>query len=93
MFPDLDETLVGNAIGLILPPDILDIEKQEFENILQELTQPLKAEKELKDYEECLEYSQQVSAGLVKGAEYVGRGMVKGAVKSSEWMYLGNEIF
>ena len=28
----------GNAIGLILPNDILDVEKQEFETILQNLT-------------------------------------------------------
>ena len=76
----------GNAIGLILPNDILDVEKQEFEAILQNLT---KADQELKQYEECLEYSEQVSEGLKKGAEYVGRGMVKGAIKSSEWMYLG----
>ena len=80
----------GNAIGLILPNDILDVEKQEFEAILQNLT---KADQELKQYEECLEYSEQVSEGLKKGAEYVGRGMVKGAIKSSEWMYLGLYIF
>ena len=86
MFPDLDESLVGNAIGLILPNDILDVEKQQFEAILQSLT---KEDKDLKQYEECLEYSEQVSEGLKKGAEYVGRGMVKGAIKSSEWMYLG----
>jgi len=88
MFPDLDDSLVGNAIGLILPNDILDVEKQEFEAILQNLT---KADQDLKQYEECLEYSEQVSEGLKKGAEYVGRGMVKGAIKSSEWMYLGAE--
>ena len=80
----------GNAIGLILPNDILDVEKQEFEAILQNLT---KADQELKQYEECLEYSEQVSEGLKKGAEYVGRGMVKGAIKSSEWMYLGKYFF
>ena len=80
----------GNAIGLILPNDILDVEKQEFEAILQNLT---KADQELKQYEECLEYSEQVSEGLKKGAEYVGRGMVKGAIKSSEWMYLGLYFF
>ena len=71
---------------MILPNDILDIEKQEFERILEELTKD-----DLKDYEEALEYSTQVSAGLMKSAEVVGRGMVKGAIKSSEWMYLGAE--
>ena len=76
----------GNAIGLILPNDILDVEKQQFEEILQNLT---KEDQDLKQYDECLEYSEQVSEGLKKGAEYVGRGMVKGAIKSSEWMYLG----
>ena len=80
----------GNAIGLILPNDILDVEKQEFEAILQNLT---KADQDLKQYEECLEYSEQVSEGLKKGAEYVGKGMVKGAIKSSEWMYLGLYFF
>ena len=87
MFPDLDESIEGNAIGLILPNDILDVEKQEFERILEELTKT----EDLKDYEDALEYSTQVSAGLMKGAEMVGRGMVKGAIKSSEWMYLGAE--
>ena len=76
MFPDLDENQIGNAVGLILPADILDIEKQEFEHFLEELSKDPRAD--LKEYEECLEYSTQVSAGLVKGAEYVGRGMVKG---------------
>jgi hypothetical protein len=57
---------------------------------LQNLT---KADQDLKQYEECLEYSEQVSEGLKKGAEYVGRGMVKGAIKSSEWMYLGLYFF
>ena len=57
---------------------------------MQNLT---KADQELKQYEECLEYSEQVSEGLKKGAEYVGRGMVKGAIKSSEWMYLGRYFF
>ena len=57
---------------------------------MQNLT---KADQDLKQYEECLEYSEQVSEGLKKGAEYVGRGMVKGAIKSSEWMYLGLYFF
>ena len=35
LFPDLDENVEGNAIGLILPSDILPIEKQELETILQ----------------------------------------------------------
>ena len=48
-----------------------------------------KEDQDIKQYEEALEYSGQVSEGLKKGAEYVGRGMVKGAIKSSEWMYIG----
>lgn len=89
MFPDLDENIIGNAIGLILPDDILDVEKADFEAILSALTAA--PSNELKEYDECLEYSSQVSAGLIKGAEVVGRGMVKGAIKSSEWMYIGAE--
>ena len=69
MFPDLDESIEGNAIGLILPNDILDVEKLEFERLLQELT---KSPEDLKEYDECLEYSAQVSAGLIKSAEVVG---------------------
>ncbi len=91
MFPDLDseEAQIGNAIGLILPPDILDLEKQQFEEILTRLTTDPRAD--LKEYDECLEYSAQVSDSLIKGAEAMGRGMVKGAIKSSEWMYIGAE--
>ena len=88
MFPDLDENVEGNAIGLILPNDILDVEKQQLENILQELTY---LPEDLKEYDDTLEYSAQISSGLIQGAEIIGKGMVKGAIKSSEWMYLGAE--
>ena len=74
LFPDLDENVEGNAIGLILPKDILDVEKEQLENILQKLTQ----NEDLKQYDDCLEYSSQISSGLIMGAEMVGKGMVKG---------------
>ena len=74
LFPDLDVNVEGNAIGLILPKDILDVEKQQLENLLQKLTQ----NEDLKQYDDCLEYSSQISSGLITGAEMVGKGMVKG---------------
>ncbi len=55
LFPDLDDSIEGNAIGLILPPDILDIEKQRFEAIIQELTTSKK--EDLSEYDQYLEYS------------------------------------
>ena len=86
LFPDLDENVEGNAIGLILPKDILDVEKEQLENILQKLTQ----NEDLKQYDDCLEYSSQISSGLIMGAEMVGKGMVKGTFV---WVTRSGSIF
>ncbi len=91
LFPDIDESIEGNAIGLILPPDILPIEKAQFEGLLEKLTASEK--EDLSEYDQYLEFSGELSEGLVKGAEFVGRGMVKGAMKSGVLLHYGAEKF
>ena len=88
MFPDLDESIEGNAIGLILPPTVTDTEKKRFEDILNSFTATKKGE-DISNYDEYIEYSEKVSQGLTKGAEMVGWGMVKASVKGGELMQVG----
>ena len=63
MFPDLDESVEGNAIGLVLPPTVTDIEKKKFESILNEFTATKKGE-DVSNYNEYIDYSEKVSNGL-----------------------------
>ena len=88
MFPDLDESIEGNAIGLILPPTVTDIDKKTFESILNEFTATKKGE-DISNYEEYMEYSEKISLGLTKGAEMVGWGLVKASTKGGELMKSG----
>lgn len=88
LFPDLDESVEGNAIGLILPPTVSEVEKKKFESILNEFTATKKGE-DISQYDEYMEYSEKVSQGLTKGAEMVGYGMVKASTKGGELMRAG----
>ena len=88
MFPDLDESVAGNAIGLVLPATVTESEKIKFERILNEFTATKKGE-DVSNYDEYIEYSEKVSQGLTKGAEMVGWGLVKGSTKSAELMRAG----
>ena len=88
MFPDLDESIEGNAIGLILPPTVSEMEKKKFECILNEFTATKKGE-DISQYDEYMEYSEKVSQGLTKGAEMVGYGLVKASTKGGELMRAG----
>ena len=88
MFPDLDESIEGNAIGLILPKTVTENEKKRFEAILNECTAKKKGE-DVSNYDEYMEFSEKVSQGLTKGAEMVGFGLVKASTKSGELMKAG----
>ena len=88
MFPDLDESIEGNAIGLILPPTVSEDDTNKFESILNQFCATKKGH-DMTNYDEYKEYSEKVSQGLTKGAEMVGWGLVKGSTKGAELMRAG----
>jgi len=54
------------------------------------LTTAFKTQEEVEEtYQEYKEFSGALAEGLVKGAEVVGKGMVHGAVKTSEFIFMG----
>jgi len=92
MFPDLDGDITGGAVGIIIPETVTETEREIFESLLTEITTAFKTQEEVEaEYAEYREFSSTLATGLVKGAEVVGRGMVKGAVKTSEYLFYGSE--
>lgn len=93
MFPDLEKSdVAGGAVGIIIPETVTDADREIFESMLTELTTSFKTQEDIeKEYAEYREFSSSLATGLVSGAEIVGRGMVKGAVKTSEYLFLGSE--
>merc|ERR1719481_830269 len=92
MFPDLDSGVTGGAVGLLLPPEVAQTDREIFEGLMAELTSSFKTQEEVdKQYQEYKEFSSNLANGLVKGSEVLGRGMVKGAVKGSELIFRGTD--
>eukprot|EP00092_Neocalanus_flemingeri_P040513 GFUD01044118.1.p1 GENE.GFUD01044118.1~~GFUD01044118.1.p1 ORF type:complete len:589 (-),score=207.51 GFUD01044118.1:128-1894(-) len=92
MFPDLDSDITGGAVGILIPDTVTDTDREIFDSLLAEITTAFKTQEEVEaEYAEYKEFSSTLATGLVKGAEVVGRGMVKGAVKTSEYLFHGSE--
>jgi len=93
MFPDLEKSdVTGGAVGLLIPESVTDADREIFESLLAELTTVFRTQEQVeKEYAEYREFSSSLASGLVSGAELVGRGMVKGAVKTSEYLFHGSE--
>lgn len=92
IFPDLETSLTGGSVGIIIPETVSETDREIFESILTEITTAFKTQEEVEtEYAKYKDFSNTLSSGLVKGAEVVGRGMVKGAVKTSEYLYYGSE--
>eukprot|EP00090_Calanus_glacialis_P015984 TRINITY_DN2508_c0_g1_i7.p1 TRINITY_DN2508_c0_g1~~TRINITY_DN2508_c0_g1_i7.p1 ORF type:complete len:580 (-),score=190.64 TRINITY_DN2508_c0_g1_i7:103-1671(-) len=92
MFPDLEGDSTGGAVGIIIPDTVTESDREIFESLLAEITTAFKTQEEVEaEYAEYKEFSSTLATGLVKGAEVVGRGMVKGAVKTSEYLFYGSE--
>jgi len=93
MFPDLEKSdVTGGAVGLLIPESVSDTDREIFESLLTELTTAFRTQEQVeKEYAEYREFSSSLASGLVSGAELVGRGMVKGAVKTSEYLFHGSE--
>merc|ERR1719154_510292 len=90
MFPDLD--ISGGTVGIIIPDSVSEADREIFDSLLAEITTAFKTQEDVKaEYAEYREFSSSLATGLVKGAEVVGRGMVKGAVKTSEYLFHGSE--
>jgi len=88
MFPDLDDSLSGNAVGLIFPPEVSEDEKAGFELLLNQLTAVQQSE-DLSHYEEYITLSGHVAEGMTQGAEAIGRGLVRASTKGAELMKIG----
>eukprot|EP00096_Caligus_rogercresseyi_P002773 TRINITY_DN15063_c0_g1_i1.p1 TRINITY_DN15063_c0_g1~~TRINITY_DN15063_c0_g1_i1.p1 ORF type:complete len:461 (-),score=99.67 TRINITY_DN15063_c0_g1_i1:389-1771(-) len=84
MFPSLEITS-SDAIGLLFPSSVSSQTKYELDKLLNELISPLS------HIEECKKFSSQMSSSLVEGAETVGVGMVKGAIKASGALHRASE--
>jgi len=91
MFPDLDESISGNAVGLILPPQVTEDQRAGFESLLNQLTSLVQKEN-LSDYDEYIRVSGQVAEGMTQGAEVVGKGLVKASIKGAELMKKGTSM-
>jgi len=93
MFPDLEKgNIAGGAVGLLIPESVTEVDREIFESLLTELTTSFKTQEDVEtEYAEYREFSSSLATGLVSGAEVVGRGMVKGAVKTSELLFHGSE--
>ena len=93
MFPDLEKSdVTGGAVGIIIPETVTEADREILESLLTELTTSFKTQEDIeKEYAEYREYSSNLAAGLVSGAELVGKGMVVGAVKTSEYLWRGSE--
>jgi len=90
MFPDLESGLEGASVGLIFPDTVTESDRSILELWLTELTSAFKSQAEIDaEYEEYKEFSGALATSLVKGAEVLGNGMVKGAVKTSELLFTG----
>merc|ERR1719347_2437817 len=93
MFPDLEKSdVTGGAVGIIIPDTVTEADREILESLLTELTTSFKTQEDVeREYAEYREYSSSLAAGLVSGAELVGKGMVVGAVKTSEYLWHGSE--
>merc|ERR1719154_640070 len=78
MFPDLENDIRGGAVGIIIPETVTETEREIFDSLLAEITTAFKTQEEVEEeYAEYREFSSTLATGLVKGAEVVGRGIVK----------------
>ena len=91
MFPNLDESIEGHAVGLVLPASVTADEKKKFEEILNEFMATM-LDDGLSHYDEYMAYSEQVSQGLTKGAEVLEWGMATASMKGGEWMAAGTQM-
>merc|ERR1740131_358485 len=82
----------------MLPDNITEQQRSRLDELLNELTRisstatSLKTEAEIEqEYKEYKEFSGAFAEGIVKGAEIVGKGMVKASVKTSEIIFKGSD--
>ncbi|XP_052794944.1 spartin-like [Mya arenaria] len=101
IFPDVQATVLGAAVGLMIPDTVPQGERQCFEDLLQNLTmmhQQQEVEATPTETTETGEVtpgeaettSTKISKGLIVAAEYISWGMGKGAEKASELISAGS---
>lgn len=76
MFPDIENR--NTSIGVLIPPEHLELFTDILEDILQKSLR--------KESRTAREKGHKISANIVKGATFISNGIVKGAEKTSDFM-------
>ncbi|XP_052251062.1 spartin-like [Dreissena polymorpha] len=102
VFPDLQSTVPGAAVGLIIPETLPLTDRQCFEDLLQSLTmyqlqqltpteEHAQADERVAGEDQGVEStSTKISKGLITAAEYISWGVGKGAEKAGELLRQGS---
>lgn len=92
IFPDLESTVAGAAIGLIIPDESADVVLEMLEAILHGVAKQARPDLSGWDdipsdqYRPRRHLSEQISSGIVKGACHLSNGLVKGSEKVGEFV-------
>jgi len=76
LFPDIENS--NSAIGVLVPPEHLELFTDVLEDILKKSLR--------KESGKAREKGQNISAHIVKGATFLSNGLVKGAEKTTNFM-------
>ncbi|XP_066999747.1 protein spartin [Anabrus simplex] len=90
ILPDVHSTVEGSAVGIILPPEpdasVYDLLDDILHGVVQRVPEPEgRAGRRRRDVESGSAFAQ----GLVKGAQYISSGLVRGAEKAGQYMNIG----
>lgn len=95
IFPDLESSVLGNAIGLVIPDEYSDLALEIFEAILHGVVRQDRQPANLSEWEDIpadehgrprRALSEQISCGIVRGAGHLSNGLVKGSEKVGEFI-------
>lgn len=93
IFPDLESTVAGAAIGLIIPDEYSELALEIFEAILHGVYKQGRSPANLSEWDDIPAeehgrvrrgLSVQISSGIVRGAGHLSNGLVKGSEKVGE---------
>lgn len=94
LFPDLESSVPGSAIGLVIPDESAEIVLEILEAILHGVVKQGKQPASLSEWEDIPEdqhrprraLSEQISTGIIRGASHLSNGLVRGSEKVGEMM-------
>lgn len=94
IFPDLESSVSGSAIGLVIPDESAETALEILEAILHGVVKQGKQPANLSEWEDIPEdqqrqrraLSEQISNGIIRGAGHLSNGLVRGSEKVGEFM-------